>query len=199
MKEIDKIKDQLEAQLDKLVFGTNDPQVIKREFHQAFEAWEQQRGTLGGYLRNIREKRGLTSTDCASKVGVPRQTWQLWESDREIPSDRDLEQICAGLHFGDKKKARLQALRRQAPGNLLLLVSRCRPLLQAAKGANIVGSAIGWSHLPDPIQQAVVDWGKEHGYHFPDQLPGFFLTLQNEEQRQSWVSEIIGGAEHGLP
>ena len=129
---------------------------------------------------------------CASKAGVQRQAWQLWESDREIPSEQDLENICTGLHFGEKKKARLKALRHDAPANLLLRVSRCRPLLQAAKGANIVGSSIGWPNLPTHLQQAIVDWGHQHGHVFPEELPDFFLTLETEEQRLHWVSQIIG-------
>ena len=46
MKEIQKIQDQLEAELDKAVFGTNDANTVKREFRAAFEQWQQQRSTL---------------------------------------------------------------------------------------------------------------------------------------------------------
>lgn len=191
MKETDKIRDELEAQIDRSVFGTNDPEVIRKKATRAIRDWQKERSTLGGYLRDIRRGRDMTTAECSLKAGVPRQTWQKWESNRLIPSDRELEKICTGMHFGEKKRERLKTLKKKAPENLLLLVSRSRPHLQAARGANRVGAGIGWSDFPPEIQRAIIGWGEENGYDFPRELPAFFLSLDNEEARQSWVSAIM--------
>ena len=47
------IKD-LEKAVDRAVFGSNDPEKIRKIFLTSGEAWLKERSTLGGYLRYIR-------------------------------------------------------------------------------------------------------------------------------------------------
>lgn len=48
-------------------------------------------------LGQMRERRGLTRTDMARKLGVSRQTYYRWEDDPKMIRLRDVESICEAL------------------------------------------------------------------------------------------------------
>ena len=195
MKKKSEVIEELEAQLDRAVYGTNDRSEIRKKFDAGLSNWQKQRSTIGGYLEQLRRKRKLRVAQCAERVGVSKATWSGWESNLMVPSNKDIEDICGGLGFCAKKRARLRELLLRAPRTSLLMMSRSLPQSIAAKGTNNLGANIDWESLPRPLRETVVFWGKEQGYSFPEELPGFFSQFEDDEAREAWVDEMVNGTD----
>lgn len=191
MEKESEVREELEAQIDRAVYGTNDRAAIRKKFESGFQQWEKKQSTLGGYLESIRRRRRMRPVQCAERVGVSPGTWQGWESNLLVPSQRDIEQICRGLEFCHRKRARLQELLLKAPRTSLLVMCRSLPQAIAAKGTNHLGANIDWNSLPGPLRETVVRWGTEEGYSFPEELPGFFAQFEDDEAREAWVDDMV--------
>lgn len=181
--------------IDHAIFKTEDPEQIRERVKVSGAAWEKERNTLGGYLRQIRRGRNLRTEECAELAGVSRSRWQAWESNREVPSQAELEGICEGLEFGSRKRERLERLQLESPRQRLLILSRYRPEMLAARGVARLGASLEWQKLPSPVREALTSWGERRELCFPDELMEFFETLKDDEAREAWVEEVLSGSE----
>jgi transcriptional regulator with XRE-family HTH domain len=179
--------------IDRAVFKTDDPELILQKVKSSGEAWLRRRESLGGSLRQIRRGRRLTTSDCAEKVGVLKDTWQSWEANRSVPTSDEFEKLCLGLHFGERTRQRLEGLMERTPRIRLLMLSRFRPELLAARGAASSGLDIEWKKLPTELQQVLKSWGDKQGLGSVDDLIAFFLSLKDENDREAWVNEVLEG------
>lgn len=53
---------------------------------------------LGNRIQNARETRGFRLVEIASKVGVTKGTWSLYESENRVPSLETLKRIAETLN-----------------------------------------------------------------------------------------------------
>lgn len=188
MSEIDK---EMGRAADRAIFKTNDPEKIKKLFSQAVKAWTEERSTLGGYLRDIRLLRGWTTEECADKAGVSRALWQSWEADRESPTEKELEVLCSGMGFGLEKRADLQKLLSESPRQRLLMLSRLKPQFLAARGVAKLEASIEWQKLPEELQSALRNWGRENGVASAEEMLEYFDSFQDDESRLRWADRVL--------
>ncbi len=176
---------------DRAVFHTDDPDLIRSKLQASYQAWNQERSTLGGYLRSARRDRDLTTTKCASVTGVPQSVWQAWEANVVTPSISELEQVAASLEFGSRKLKALFELRAQSVRHSLQDLSRFQPELLAARGAAVVESNLEWDELNSEVKARLTAWSQGQGLEFPRDLMEFLATLTDDEARQQWVDDVL--------
>lgn len=176
--------------LDLGVFGTNDPQEIRRKAKAAAAAWQEERSTLGGYLRSVRKMLERSACECAETVGVREATWRSWEADRVLPSCEEIEQIVERMEFGFKKRENLHRLRKEATRIYLKRMTEYRPHLQAARGVAGVDRLSEWSLLPQEVRDMVERWAGSKGHSSPEEVLDYLLTLEDEQGRRNWVDEV---------
>lgn len=180
--------------MDHAVFGTNDPEEIKKSFSASFEAWQKERSTLGGYLRSIRKMRDLRTAECAKQVGVSRELWQAWEANRSLPSPQELEKIIAGMHFGVKKRETLYRLRKEAPRVYLQRMTNFQPQLRAARGVSKADRELEWAALPDEVKAMVESWAVSKGFESLEAVFEHLSSLNSEGEQNEWLQEVTGDA-----
>lgn len=186
------MSDDIYRAADRAVFHTEDPEKIKERFAKAFDAWQKERSTLGGYLRDIRFLRELSPPECALKVGVSRAKWQAWESNRETPTEEELDSICRGMVFGKEKRETLNGLKEQAQRHRLLMLSELSPEFLAARGVAKLEASLEWQKLSADLQNALIVWGESAGMKSAEEILGFPPTLKSDEDREEWVDTILG-------
>ena len=108
------VEAELWSVLDEAVFGTREPEKIKKIAKDSIEKWLQLRSTLGGYLCSVRGMRELEVVDCVRLTGVCEKRWLAWEANQRVPSPEELETIIECLEFGRKKREALYRLRGEA-------------------------------------------------------------------------------------
>lgn len=182
----------LEKAVDRAVFKTDDPEKIRRDFVAACDAWTKERSSLGGFLRDIRLLREMSTESCAQKVGVKRKLWQSWEANRETPTLEEIDRICKGMGFGEAKRASLLELRTRAPRHRLLMISRFQRPYLAARGVARIEANLEWQKWPKELREALSEWGRQNGVGSPEELLEFIHSLQDEEARLAWVDEVLG-------
>lgn len=179
------------AVIDQAIFRVKDPNTIRQKAAASGAAWLKSRSTLGGALKQIRLMRNELASDCARKAGVTQAQWQAWESDRETPSDEELAKLCKRFEFGERKKQRLLGLRKKAPRQRLLMMSRLRPELLAARGVAKVETSLEWQKLPEEIRYALIEWGRDREIMNAKDMFEAIQELKDEDARLIWVDEVL--------
>lgn len=175
--------------LDLGVFGTNDPEEIRRKAQAAAAAWQEERSTLGGYLRSVRKMRELMTEECAAQAGVNQDTWQAWEANQELPSYEELEEIISGLHFGAKKREALYRLRKEAPLLYLRRLATFRPDLKVARGVSMTDLELEWEALPNEVRRLVGKWAETKELGSLKEVFEYLWDL-TAEQQGDWLREV---------
>ena len=182
---------ELEEAVELAIFKTNDPKEIRKRFTASFEAWQNQRSTLGGYLRDIRQLRDLTADECAKMVGVQSNQWRLWEANLAIPTQADVDRICQGMKFGKRKRRDLLDLKAQAPRHRLTAISLFRPELLAARGVAMIDAELEWKKLPLEVKSPLSAWGRAKGFTSYGEVMDYLASLPDEEARLAWVDDVL--------
>lgn len=180
--------------VDRVVYGTNDPDEIKQRFKRAFEQRQTEESTLGGFLRCLRTDEYLKTKEMALKAGVEQSLWQAWEANRTIPSQADLSKICTNLELGDHTIEKLSELRQQMPKTILSRLSRYEPDQLVARGAGVVESELEWEKLHPSVQTRLSLWAKKQNLKFPEDFLPTLFALETEEEQERWVAEVLGVA-----
>lgn len=178
--------------IDQEVFGTNDPEKIKARFLQAYQSQEASKSTFGGYLRFLREDDYATTQEISLKAGTSRAVWQSWESNRTIPNEGELAQVCQNLELGERTVAQLFELRLKLPYTILTRLSRHEPDQLVACGRGVEENKLEWEKLPATVKELLSCWAQVHGRLFPDDFSKVLFCLETPEEQEAWVREVLG-------
>lgn len=177
--------------VDKAIFGTDDPETIRLMFQRACQQQKEREGTFGGYLRALRRRRGLTETEISRKAGLPRATWLNWEANSQIPSLEEFSLVMNRLELSPTKQDRLRELLADAPKHALRDLSQFRFENLAARGVATVDVELEWEALGPAVQEKLMVWAETKGLDFPRELLTFVRGLDSQEQRESWLDEVM--------
>ena len=107
-------RERVAKDLDKAVFGTNDPAKIMDRFGRAYETQMAREATFGGYLRALRRRREMEVEEAAALAGVATARWKDWELNQDLPTVAELDSVIAKMCFGAEKRERLHVRLREA-------------------------------------------------------------------------------------
>lgn len=181
---------------DRMLFGTDDPELIKEMFRLAYEEQMRTEQTFGGYLKALRQRREYRVREAASEVGVTTAQWNHWEADHQMPTIEELTKIIDAFQFGEKKQKRLWKLRGENPRYHLLNLSRLRMENLAAKGDSRLDIKSYWSSLPEKVKELLLEWGAGRGRAIPKELDEVLGRFESDEERERWVGDVLGSQEH---
>lgn len=178
--------------VDRAIFKTNDPERILEKVKRSGASWLEERSSFGGSLRQIRRSRRLTTADCAQKAGISRDLWQAWEANRKTPSPEELENLCETMGFGRRKRERFEKLLGELPRQRLLVFSRFRPELLAARGVTRIETELEVQKLPESLREKLLAWCSACHLDSLEELRQHLLELKDDDARERWVDEVLG-------
>lgn len=183
---------ELEKALDRAVFGTNDPDVIRRKVEGMAKYLEREESSLGHSLAGIRHRERWTLQQVATKAGISTRQWQAWEGDFETPTPEELKSVLKRIEWSGEF-TRLMALRDKAPRVRLQRLTRMRPEALAARGVCGVTEAYEWQALDEELKEQLHKWGTAHGFSLPKDLFVALSELEDEAQRENWMNQVLEG------
>lgn len=114
---MEKIKGEaVDRALDRAVFGTNDPDVIKDKVNKMADYLRFEASSLGRSLAGIRYRNYWSVERVAAEVGVDVTVWEAWESDQAVPGADELQRVLERL-FWRWDLERFLKLREEALGS----------------------------------------------------------------------------------
>jgi transcriptional regulator with XRE-family HTH domain len=183
---------QLEDAADRAVFGTNDAGAIRRKVAEMARQLELEESSLGLSLLGLRNRDNLTFREVALKAQVAESTWKAWESDLKTPTADELRQALKHLEWSGMTEQFLK-LREKAPRVKLRRLTTMQPTMLAARGAAGVSQAYEWQALDPELQAQLQAWGAGRGYTFPEDLIAVLADLADNDERETWMDEVLGG------
>lgn len=147
--------------------------------------------SFGGYLRSIRNLRGLLVADMAALAGVSEGRWDQWEADSKLPSPKELEAVVERLEFSPYKHDRLTYYLELSSRKTLRDLCSSRLSALAAKGKALVDPELEWEELGSDLKTKLRRWSKETDFKFPQDLLSFVMSLKTTEQVESWIDEVL--------
>ena len=147
--------------------------------------------SFGGYLRSIRNLRGLLVADMAALAGVSEAKWDQWEANSQLPSLKELEAIVERLEFSPYKHDQLAYHLEHAPRKTLRDLCSSRLSALAAKGKALVDPKLEWDELGAGLKSKLRGWAKETELEFPRDLLTFVSSLETPEQIEAWIDEVL--------
>jgi hypothetical protein len=184
---------EVEKALDRVVFGTNDPKGIDKKLNQMEQYLELENSSLGHSLAGIRHRHYWSLETGAEKAGVPLEVLRDWEADTRTPDPEELKAVLKRLRWSWDLD-RFMALREKAGRVQLLRLSRLCPALLAASGKSGVSGAFEWRSLDDVLKERLTRWGEKRGLVFPEALLEVLAGFDNDEERESWIDEVLRDA-----
>ena len=181
----------LEKALDRAVFGTNDPDAIRRKVAQMGRYLEHKESSLGLSLLGLRHRDHLTLREAALKAGVPEKTWKAWEADFETPTVNELKDVLKNLEWS-RQTEKFLALREKAPRVRLLRLTTMQPNMLAARGVAGVSGSYEWQALDEGLKGRLQAWAAERDMSFPDDLVSVLAGFADDEERERWMTEVLG-------
>lgn len=179
--------------MDRIFFGSNDPEVVRSGIDRLEQQMAWRNSSLGRYMRSLRRVHRWSLAQMAHKAGVTTQVWKSWEHDFLTPTKEELEEVIRRLKWSRIQEEQLWPLWEQAARFRLRRLTTFHNDAMAAKGVASEAN-IAWLSVDEETRARLTAWGEEKGYTFPRDLAEFLSTLDEEEQRESWVDEILGGA-----
>tara|TARA_B100000678_G_scaffold285918_1_gene289791 strand:+ start:46 stop:618 length:573 start_codon:yes stop_codon:yes gene_type:complete len=177
--------------MDRILFGTDDPDAVRKGIKRLGQEVAWQNSSLGRYLRSIRRFYKHSFAQMAHEAGVATQVWKAWEYDFETPTKKELTDVAKRLKWSSVRLERVWSLWESASRFRLKRLTTMRPQYLAAKGL-ASESNIAWNSISKITQAKVASWGRQNGYNFPDDLLDFFSSFESDEERDAWVEEVLG-------
>lgn len=182
---------QLDRAFDRVVFGTNDPKQIEMKLETMKHYLELEASSLGHSLAGIRHRNYWSYEKAAEKAGVSLETWRSWESDRKTPSVEELTTVLKRFHWSWELE-RFLALRQKAPRVKLGRLLNLCPNVLAAKGVGGLSASYEWQSLEEGLKRLLKIWADARGLCLPDDLISVLSELRSDEEREAWMSEVLG-------
>lgn len=107
---MDKEDKEIWLAMDRSIFGTNEPDLIRAKVPKLQEELRVQNSSLGNYLRSLRERRKWDIEQIAHEASVKPTQWALWEQDLQRPPWERIEILARIFSWGTAKQARLHQL-----------------------------------------------------------------------------------------
>ena len=83
--------------LDRMFFGSNEPEKVREGIRQLEKELAWQRSSLGRYLRSLRRSHKRSLAEMAYKARVDRHVWKAWEHDFQTPTKEELEAVLPDI------------------------------------------------------------------------------------------------------
>lgn len=178
--------------LDQAVFGASDEGGIRKKLTRGMQEWERLESSLGGFLFLLRERKGLTVPEIASKAKVSETVWEMWEGDVAVPTGAELGKLSKNLGLYQATTEKLLELWHRAPFQSLCRVAQFRPQLLAARGVAALDAKSQWELLHPEAQDRLALWGEKRGFVLPEQLFELLKTLEfeSDEDQQAWARDV---------
>ena len=132
----------------------------------------------------------------AHKAGVDTRTWKAWEHDFLTPTKEQLEQVFQRLKWSRIQEEQIWPLWREAARFRLKRLTTFQVDALAAKGVASEAN-IAWESVDQKTQERLFAWGEKNGFQFPRDLSEFLSTLTEDDRRDQWIEEILGGSGEG--
>ncbi len=178
--------------LDRVIFGTNQPDSIQNKLDEMAQFLAREESSLGLSLAGIRHRESWTLQQVSAKVGVSVRQWQAWEADFETPDPEQLRTVLERLDWS-REVPRFLELRKNAPKVRLKRMANVRPETLAARGLAGISGSYEWQSLDPELQQSLKSWGGARGLSFPEDLMSVLADFTSEEEREAWITEVLEG------
>ena len=182
---------QIDKAFDRATFGTNDPKQIEKKLETMKQYLELEASSLGHSLAGIRHRNAWNYEKAAEKAGVLLETWRSWESDLKTPSVEELTSVLQKLHWSWDLERFLALRKRAARVKLGRLIKLC-PSTLAAKGITGISASYEWNSLDEGLKKLLEAWALTRNLNLPDDLIPVLSGFQNDEERESWMDEVLG-------
>lgn len=178
--------------IDQAVFGTNDKTVIRKTIENELKEWQELESTLGGFLFLLRERKGLTVPQIASKAKVSVEVWEMWEGEVAVPTGTEVKRLVKNLGLYKTTADQVLKLWHQTPFQSLCRTVAFRPQLLAARGVAAVEAKSQWALLHQEAQVKLASWGEKQGFALPEQLFELLseLDFETEDELKEWAREV---------
>jgi transcriptional regulator with XRE-family HTH domain len=175
------------------VFGTDEPERVRQSIQQSYAAYLRRQATFGGYLKTLRRQLGFTVNEMAGYAQVAPAVWANWEANVHLPSAKEVLGVAERLKYRREVKEKLIDLLALAPEQLIRQLSFFCLEKCAAEGLQMLDVHQMWKGFPAKVRSLLLAWADKKGHRFPEDLVYLVRELGDEEARQAWADEVLGG------